>query len=156
MHSTDAIERLVEAGAIRLIVGARALDEPEWLANLADLFPGSVVVATDIRDRRATSRSRPRRLPLDIMDLAEELAELPLGGLLVGSAQSEASRSSLELALIEDIAEACEFPVIIAGGVADMNDLRALEHRGVSAVILGHALYSGAVDARSVALEFGE
>lgn len=156
LHSTDLVERLMDAGASRLIVGARALDEPEWLANLAELFPGSVVVATDVRDRRVTPRSRPRRLPVDVMDLADELSTLPLGGLLVGSAQSDAPRSALDLALLEDLAEQCDYPLMAAGGVADLNDLRALENRGVSAVILGHALYSGAVDPRAVALEFGE
>jgi phosphoribosylformimino-5-aminoimidazole carboxamide ribotide isomerase len=56
--------------------------------------------------------------------------------------------------LLEDIAEACDFPVLTTGGVATMNDLRALEHRGVSGVVLGSVLYSGALDARAVAQEF--
>jgi phosphoribosylformimino-5-aminoimidazole carboxamide ribotide isomerase len=44
--------------------------------------------------------------------------------------------------------------VLTVGGVMTMNDLRALEHRGVSAVVLGGVLYSGALDARAVAQEF--
>jgi phosphoribosylformimino-5-aminoimidazole carboxamide ribotide isomerase len=80
---------------------------------------------------------------------------LPLGGLLVSPGAGDAGRG-FDLSLLEDIAEASEFPLIADGGISTMNDLRALEHRGVSAVLLGGALYSGELDARHVAMEFGE
>jgi asparagine synthetase B (glutamine-hydrolysing) len=57
--------------------------------------------------------------------------------------------------MLEGLAEISDFPIMAAGGATTMNDLRALEHRGVEAVVLGTALYSGALDARAVAGEFG-
>jgi phosphoribosylformimino-5-aminoimidazole carboxamide ribonucleotide (ProFAR) isomerase len=155
-ESTDDIDRLISAGACHVIVGPRALDEPEWLAGVASEYPGFLVVATDVRERRVVTRGWVRSLPLDIFDVVEDLCGLPLGGLLVSSPATDGSRSNSDLALLEDVALACDFSVIAAGGVSTMNDLRALEHRGVAAVLLGEALYTGQLDARGVASEYGE
>jgi phosphoribosylformimino-5-aminoimidazole carboxamide ribotide isomerase len=157
IQSTDQIERLVDAGATRVVVGSRAIEEPNWLASVSELFPGVLVVRTDVRERRVVTRGWVRNLPLDIFDVIEEWSGLPLGGVLVAAlgGGSNGQRTAIDLALLEDVAESCEFPVIAAGGVSTMSDLRALEHRGLAAVLLGGVLYSGELDARSVAQEYG-
>lgn len=156
VDSTEQIDRLIEIGAARVILGARALAEPDWLVRTAELFPGSVIVATDVHERRVSTRGWVRTLPLDVLDVVAELSGLPLGGLLVISTPADRSRGNVDLALLEDIADASDFPVFAAGGIATMNDLRALEHRGVSAVLLGAELHSGALEPRAVAQEFAE
>lgn len=156
IRSVEQVEQLFHAGASRVVVGTRALEEPEWLASLAALYPGVVVVATDVRERRVVTRGWVRTLPVDIMDVVEQLNPLPLGGLLVTAVHMEGQMRGTDLALMEDVAEASRFPVIASGGVSSVADLRALEHRGVSAVVIGMALYTGALDARVVAQEFSE
>jgi len=153
-HTTDAVDRLFDAGAARVVLDVSAVEEPAWLATIADTYPGSVVVATDVRERRVVTRGWVRNLPVNIFDVVEELEGMPLGGLLISVVHGGGSATSADLSLLEDIAEACDFPVLTVGGVVTMNDLRALEHRGVSAVVLGSVLYSGALDARAVAQEF--
>jgi phosphoribosylformimino-5-aminoimidazole carboxamide ribotide isomerase len=155
-ESSDHIEQLIDAGALRVVLGPRALNEPEWLAGACELFPGLLVVRTDVRERRVVTRGWVRSLPHDILDVASELNGLSLGGLLISSMPAEPARSGADLSLIEDIVDACGFPVLVAGGVSSMNDLRALEHRGVSAVILGDPLYTGVIDAHNAAMEFDE
>jgi len=155
VQTTDQIDRLVSAGASKVVLGIRAIEEPEWLASVAHLFPGALVVSTDVRERRVATRGWVRTMSLDIFDLLDDLAGLPLGGLLVTTVGVEGQRSGADLSLLEDVAEACAAPVIAAGGVRTMNELRALEHRGVHAVLLGQALYSAELDPRSVAQEFG-
>lgn len=153
-QTTDAVDRLFDAGAARVVLDVAAIEEPTWLATMADAYPGSVVVATDVRERRVVTRGWVRNLPVNIFDVVEELEGMPLGGLLISVVHGSGSSTSADLSLLEDIAEACDFPVLTVGGVMTMNDLRALEHRGVSAVVLGGVLYSGALDARAVAQEF--
>ena len=156
VQSLEQIERLADAGACRVVVGPRALDEQDWLAHVADLFPGLLIVSTDVRERRVVTRGWVHGLPLDILDLVDDLAGIPLGGLLVASVHLDGQHTSADLALLEDVAEACEFPVISAGGVSTMDDLRALEHRGIAGAVLGTVLYSGTLDLRAVAQEFGD
>jgi len=155
VQSSEQIERLADAGASRVVLGGRVLDEIDWLADVADLFPGLLLVSTDVRQRRVVTRGWVHGLPVDVLDLVDDLAGLPLGGLIIASVQADGQHTSSNLALLEDVAEACEFPVMTSNGVSTMDDLRALEHRGLAGAVLGTALYSGSLDAQAVAHEFG-
>lgn len=156
VRSGDLVEELLEAGATNVIVGTRALEEMEWLAGLAASHPGEIIVACDVRERRVTTRGWVRTLPLDILDAVNELNSLPLAGLLVTAVHREGQMQGTDLPLMEDVAESSEFPVYASGGVASMQDLRALEHRGIAGVVIGMALYTGVLDPVSVAGEFRE
>jgi phosphoribosylformimino-5-aminoimidazole carboxamide ribotide isomerase len=156
VRSGEAVEELLEAGAAQVIVGTRAIEDAEWIAGLASRHPGEIIVACDVRERRVTTRGWSRTMPVDILDVVEELNGLPLGGLLVTAVHREGQMQGTDLPLMEDVAEASNFPVFASGGVATMQDLRALEHRGMAGVVIGMALYTGALDPVVVAGEFGE
>ncbi len=156
IRSSEHAAELLDAGASRVIVGTRALEEEEWIADLSSRHPGEIVVACDVRERRVTTRGWVRTLPVDILDAVETLNAYPLGGLLVTAVHREGRLEGADLPLMEDVAEASRFPVMAAGGVASMQDLRALEHRGVAGVVIGMALYTGALDPVLVAGEFGQ
>jgi phosphoribosylformimino-5-aminoimidazole carboxamide ribotide isomerase len=156
VRSGDLVEELLDAGATNVIVGTRALEEIEWLAGIAASHPGEIIVACDVRERRVTTRGWVRTLPVDILDAVDELNSLPLAGLLVTAVHREGQMQGTDLPLMEDVAEASNFPVYASGGVASMQDLRALEHRGIAGVVIGMALYTGALDPVVVAGEFHE
>jgi phosphoribosylformimino-5-aminoimidazole carboxamide ribotide isomerase len=152
----DQIDDLLSDGASRVVLGTRALEEPEWLAEVAEDFPGQVIVAADVRDRRLVTRGWARTLPADVLDFVEELHGLPLGGLLVTAVHREGQMQGVDLPLMEDVAEASHVPVLASGGVASVRDLRALAHREIAGVVIGMALYTGALDPWEVAGEFAE
>ena len=156
VRSGELVEELLEAGASRVIVGTRAIEEPEWIAELAARHPGEIIVACDVRERHVTTRGWAHTLPLDILEVLEELNPLPLGGLLVTAVHREGQMQGTDLPLMEDVAESSNFPVFASGGITTMQDLRALEHRGLAGVIIGMALYTGVLDPVAVAGEFGE
>ena len=155
VRSTSEIEQLLRAGADHVIVGSRGIEEPEWLADVADLYPGAIAVATDVRDRRVVRRGWVRTLPVDILDIVDELNALPLRELLVAVRTRDGGPGIAELSLLEDVAEQSRCPVSVVGAVTGVHDLRALEHRGIaSAIIEAERLLSGAIDGRRVAQEF--
>ncbi|MDB4900370.1 MAG: 1-(5-phosphoribosyl)-5-(5-phosphoribosylamino)methylideneamino imidazole-4-carboxamide isomerase [Gemmatimonadetes bacterium] len=156
VRSGELVEELLEAGAMRVIVGTRAIEEPDWLVGLAAQHPGEIIVACDVRERRVTTRGWAHTLPVDILDVVNELNGLPLGGLLVTAVHREGQMQGTDLPLMEDVAESSNFPVFASGGVTTMQDLRALEHRGLAGVVIGMALYTGALDPIVVAGEFSE
>ena len=150
------IQRCLDDGAQRVVIGTRALEDPDWLVEMTDLFPGSIVVAADVRDRKVLSHGWTRTHPKLVLDLIEDLNGLPLAGVLVTAVHREEAMRGTDLPLMEDVAEAAEFPVFASGGLGSLGDLRALEDRGVSAAIIGIALYNGSMDPWAIAEEFSE
>jgi phosphoribosylformimino-5-aminoimidazole carboxamide ribotide isomerase len=154
IRSGDAVERLLHEGATWVVLGTRALEEPEWLAGTASSFPGHLIVAADVRERQVVTRGWSRTLSRTVLDVIEQLNDIPLGGVLVTAVHREGQLAGTDLFLMEDVAEQSAHPVIAAGGIAGINDLRELAERGIAAAVIGMALYTGALDARSVAEEF--
>lgn len=156
VRDRESIQHLLNEGAQRVIIGGRALEDPDWLAEMSGLFPGSIVVAADVRDRKVLAQGWARARPMLLLDLIDELNRLPLAGIIAFSSQSEDVTGGAHLSLLEDAVEAADVPVMTSGPFTTMNDLRAVADRGVSAAIIGMALYTGELEPRLVAEEFSE
>ena len=156
IRTREMIQRSLDDGAQRVIIGTRALEDLDWLAEVSSLFPGSVIVAADVRDRKILSHGWTRTQPRLVLDLVQELNGLPLAGVLVTAVHREEAMRGTDLPLMEDVAEAADFPVFASGGLGSLTHLRALADRGVAAAVVGMALYSGAMDPWVVAEEFSE
>ena len=156
LRDDDSVNAMLDAGAVRAIVGTRALEDPAWLARLAVRHPDRIVVAADLRDGvvvthgwTADTRIRPDRLLAD-------LASLPLAAILVTDVGREGRVQGVDRALFANLVAATTHPLHAAGGIRDVADLHALRSAGVRGAILGMALYTGAIDARAAATEFSE
>lgn len=156
VRSEDAIERLLRDGAEYVIVGTRAIEEPDWLHGIATQYPGEIIVAADVRERRVVTHGWEKLQHRDILDVIADLNDSPLGGVLVTAVHKEGQMRGTDLFLMEDVAEECAFPVLASGGITTMNDLRALAERGIAGAVIGMALYTGALDPRAVSGEFCE
>ncbi|MFL5467006.1 MAG: HisA/HisF-related TIM barrel protein [Gemmatimonadaceae bacterium] len=156
VRTRDDIERCLNDGAQRVVIGTRALEDPDWLLGMSTEFPGSIIVAADVRDRKVLSHGWTRLHSRLVLDVIEDLNGLPLAGVLVTAVHREAAMAGTDLPLMEDVADASDFPVFASGGLGSINDLRALADRGVAAAVIGMALYTGAIDPWAAAEEFAE
>jgi len=148
------IAGLLASGAVRVVVGTRAHEEPAWLALVSQTFPGRIMVAVDSRDGRVATHGWTRTQGRDVVRTITGLAALPLAGVIVTSIEREGRMQGPDLELSERAAASVPFPVYASGGIATTEDLRALQARGIAAAVLGMALYTGALDARATAEEF--
>jgi phosphoribosylformimino-5-aminoimidazole carboxamide ribotide isomerase len=156
VRSVDDIARLLDGGADRVVVGTRAVTDRRWLVEITAGFPGRIVVAADVRDRRVVVDGWSRSLPLEPVDYVTGLRGLGLGGLLVTAVHREGRERGTDLPLMRAVVEAADVPVQAAGGIASMHELRALARDGCAAAVLGMALYTGSLEPREVAEEFGQ
>ena len=155
VREADRIERLLDDGATWVVVGTRAVEDAWWREAMAARFPGRLIVAADVRERLVVTKGWAETSSLLVTDFVEELAALPLAGVLVTAVHKEGRMEGPDLALMEEVAEASAWPVQASGGIASLEDLRALEHRGIAGAVLGMALYTDAFDVRRLTEEFG-
>ena len=154
VRSDVAIRRLLAGGAESVVLGTRAIEEPDWLAGMAARFPDQLVVAADVRGRRIVTNGWQKVHDRDVLDVVETLNDLPLAAVLVTAVHREGQMGGTDLLLMKEVAARSSFPVYASGGIATMNDLRSLADRGIAGAVIGMALYTGALDARAVAAEF--
>ena len=155
VREESQIDRLLDDGASWVVVGTRAIEDEDWRAEMAHRFPGRLIVAADVRERLVVTRGWAETSRLNVIDFVEGVGALPLAGVLVTAVHMEGQMQGTDLPLMEDVADASAWPVFASGGVSSLEDMRALEHRGLAGAVLGMALYTGALDARRLAEEFG-
>lgn len=155
VRQESQIERLLDDGASWVVIGTRAIEDEDWRNEMANRFPGRLIIAADVRERLVVTRGWAETSRVNVIDFVEELASLPLAGVLVTAVHLEGKMEGTDLPLMEDVAEASAWPVFASGGVSTLEDMRALEHRGLAGAVLGMALYTGVLDARRLAEEFG-
>jgi phosphoribosylformimino-5-aminoimidazole carboxamide ribotide isomerase len=155
VRDESRIERLLDDGAEYVVVGTRAVEDEDWRRDMANQFPGRLIIAADVRERYVVTKGWAETSRLNVVDFVEELSTLPLAGVLVTAVHLEGKMEGTDLPLMEDVAEASAWPVFASGGVTSLEDMRALEHRGLAGAVLGMALYTGAIDPRRLAEEFG-
>jgi phosphoribosylformimino-5-aminoimidazole carboxamide ribotide isomerase len=155
VRSEQRIAELLDAGAERVVTGTRALEDHPWLADVCAAAPGRVIVAMDVRQGQPVVRGWSQPVPRELRDLLDDLTGLPLAGILVTSVDVEGQLRGPDVSLISDVLDATALPVIAAGGITTVEDLRTLDALGVAAAVIGMALYTGDMDAARCAEEFG-
>jgi phosphoribosylformimino-5-aminoimidazole carboxamide ribotide isomerase len=148
------VQALLSAGASRVVVGTRALEDSAWLERTALAYPGRLVVAADVRGRSIVTRGWEKTLPVDVGAVVDRLNGLPLGAVMITAVHREGQMAGTDLPLMAEIAGRSKHPLQASGGITTLEDLRALANARVSAAILGMALYTGTLDGRAAATEF--
>lgn len=154
-ESSDDIEVALSIGARFALLGSRAIDEPEWLAGAAGLFPEQLLVQIPARERRVRSRGAFRSASIDLREIGHELSDIRLGGLVVDFPQ-DALIESVDQGVLEDLAESLPFPVHVAGSEMMLTTLRDLEFRGVAGTIIDAERLSSTLDEQSIARSFAD
>jgi len=156
IRTTEAAAALMAAGADRVIVGTRAVDDPDWLAEVSGAHPGRVVLAADIRDGKVLRRGWTEEAEVELAALLAATAALPLAGVLCTDVAKEGHLAGIAVEVARAVVEASPHPVWMSGGITSLEDLWSLARVGAAGAVLGMSLYAGAVDAELVAREFGE
>lgn len=149
-----AVADLLAAGAQRVVVGTRAIQDDEWRASTARRFPKKLVVAADVRDGFVTTHGWTRQTQVDVYSFVRELAGEPIAAILITDVSREGRMVGVDVAMFEALVDVSANPVIASGGIRDMGDLRALAQAGVAGAVLGMSLYTGAIDPMAAAAEF--
>lgn len=145
-RTLDSIDAALTAGADRVMVGTAALS-PDFLTTAAARFGKHLVVAVDARDGYVAVEGWTRSADISAAELASRCAEAGVLRLLVTGTRRDGSLDGPDLELLDDVLP-CGLPVLAAGGIASLDDLRALRDLGCEGAVVGSALWRGAFTLR--------
>jgi phosphoribosylformimino-5-aminoimidazole carboxamide ribotide isomerase len=128
-------------------MGTAALENADLVREAARAFPGRIVVAVDARDGFVATRGWATRSTVSVAELAQRFEDAGVAALLFTDVGRDGMLKGVNIDATLNLAAATTLPVIASGGVAGLDDIRALVGQpGIEGVITGRALYDGRLD----------
>ncbi|MFD1610787.1 1-(5-phosphoribosyl)-5-[(5-phosphoribosylamino)methylideneamino]imidazole-4-carboxamide isomerase [Sphingomonas tabacisoli] len=147
IRSRASIEHWFRVGIDRAVIGTAALTDPELVKGAARDFPGRIVVAVDARDGMIATQGWADVSDVPVLDLARRFEDAGVAALLFTDVGRDGLLKGVNVEATAALADEQLLPVIASGGVAGIEDIRALkDHANIEGVITGRAIYDGRLD----------
>ncbi|ETD86846.1 1-(5-phosphoribosyl)-5-[(5-phosphoribosylamino)methylideneamino]imidazole-4-carboxamide isomerase [Rhodobacter capsulatus] len=141
------IERWLQKGLARVILGTVAVENPDLVREAAKAFPGQVAVGIDARNGKVATKGWATETDVLVTDLAQSFEDAGVAAIIYTDILRDGAMTGPNIEATEALARAVSIPVIASGGVSSLPDLIALRDTGVIAgAISGRAIYDGALD----------
>ena len=148
IRSIDRIERYVELGVARVIIGTLAVEQPTLAADICHRFPQRIAVSLDARDGKVALKGWQESAALDYLSVARQIDAWQPAVMVFTAIQRDGTLEGPDLPRLKEVLAAVSLPVIVAGGVGQLDHLQSLlplAVAGLSGVIIGKALYDGSI-----------
>jgi phosphoribosylformimino-5-aminoimidazole carboxamide ribotide isomerase len=149
IRNLETIDRWLDAGVRRVILGTVALNDPELVIEACRLHPGRIVVGIDARDGNVAVEGWATTSNVKTLDLALRFEDAGVAAIVYTDINRDGVMTGVNIEATVDLAFALTTPIIASGGVSSINDLlelKAHEDSGIEGLISGRALYDGRID----------
>lgn len=149
IRDEEAIETYLDIGVGFVIIGTTAVNEPHFVADAAVSFPGHIIVALDARDGKVAIDGWSKLSNHDVVDMAQHFERDGVSAIIYTDISRDGMLSGVNVDATVKLVRAVRIPIIASGGIAGMDDIRALcevAGEGVVGAVLGRALYEGRLD----------
>ena len=155
VRDTATVEAWLEKGVTRVIIGTAAVRDPPFVKQAARDFPGRVAVGLDARDGNVAVKGWAETSELSVLEIARRFEDVGVAAIIYTDIARDGMLQGLNVDATIALAESISVPVIASGGLASIEDIKALlepRAKKLAGAIAGRALYDGRLDAE-VALE---
>jgi phosphoribosylformimino-5-aminoimidazole carboxamide ribotide isomerase len=145
-----AIAGWLEKGINRVIIGTAAVRDPALVKEAAKKFPGRVAVGLDARDGKVAVQGWAETSELSALEIARRFEDAGVAAIIYTDVTRDGMLKGLNLDATIALAEAISIPVVASGGLASIDDIKALlepRAKKLAGAIAGRALYDGRLDA---------
>jgi phosphoribosylformimino-5-aminoimidazole carboxamide ribotide isomerase len=149
IRTLETIEHYINAGVSYVIIGTKAVKEPEFVAEACAAFPGKVIVGLDARDGLVATDGWAEVSEVRATDLARRFESDGVAAIVYTDIARDGMMQGVNVEATVAMAQASSIPVIASGGITDIQDIRALmnvAHTGICGAITGRAIYEGTLD----------
>lgn len=149
IRSAETIEHYLKAGVEYVIIGTKAVKEPDFVTDMCREFPGHIIVGLDAKDGWVATDGWAEVSDVKAADLARRFEADGVSAIVYTDIARDGMMQGVNVDATVAMAEASSIPVIASGGITNMDDIRALRARasyGICGAITGRAIYEGSLD----------
>ena len=148
IRSLEMIERYLNAGVARVILGTKAVTDEDFLRDAVGRWGDRIAVGVDAKDGRVAVKGWVEVLDVDMFDFLWKLRSIGVKTAIVTDISKDGAMKGTNLPLYERLSRLDGIDITASGGVSTLEDIRALRDMGLYGAILGKAMYNGAIDLR--------
>lgn len=146
IRSIKAIERLMDIGVDRIILGTKALEDRDIVIEALRLYGEKVIIGIDAKDGYVAIEGWTKTSQTKALDFAKEMEALGVRTIIYTDIAKDGMLQGPNFKSTKELNDNVDIDIIASGGVASMNDLEILAQIGVAGAIVGKALYEGRID----------
>lgn len=156
IRSEESVRSTLEiTGADRVIIGTKALREPDWFAGICSKFPGKLALGLDAKNSMVATDGWLEVSQVSVRELAQRFVGVPIAAVIYTNIANDGMMQGIDDQTLADFRMLADLglPVIASGGVTTMKDIEALKkihdaQPGLIGVITGRAIYEGTIQVR--------
>ena len=148
IRTIEMMELILCKGITRVIVGTSAVQDPKLIKKAIQAFGNNIAIAIDAKDGMVAIEGWEKTSVFTAVEFAKEMQEIGAKTIIYTDISRDGMLSGPNLKAMGEMIKAVNIEVIASGGVKCIDDIQNLRDIGASGVIIGKALYTGAVDLR--------
>lgn len=153
IRSLDTIQKYLDAGVERVILGTKAVTDPAFLEESLDKFGSHIAVGVDIKDGKIAIKGWLETAQDSVEDFFTKLCKLGVSTVICTDVSKDGMLAGTNVDLYRQLSQKFSLDLIASGGVSSQEDLTRLKELGLYGAILGKALYTGALDLKTALKE---
>jgi phosphoribosylformimino-5-aminoimidazole carboxamide ribotide isomerase len=149
IRSAETIEEYLNAGVSYVILGTKAVKEPEFVTDMCKRFPGHIIVGLDAKNGLVATDGWAEVSEIKAVDLAKRFEQDGVSSIVYTDIARDGMMQGVNIDATVALAQSSSIPVIASGGVTNMDDIRKLAEvadKGICGAITGRAIYEGTLD----------
>ncbi|MBE6005029.1 MAG: 1-(5-phosphoribosyl)-5-[(5-phosphoribosylamino)methylideneamino]imidazole-4-carboxamide isomerase [Lachnospiraceae bacterium] len=145
IRSFETIEKYLNAGVQRVILGTKAVKDPGFLKEAVSKWEDKIAVGVDAKNGKVAVNGWMDVLDIDMFDFLQDIKEMGVKTAIVTDISKDGAMKGTNLPLYERLSKLSGIDITASGGVSTLDDLKALKDMDIYGAILGKAMYNGAI-----------
>ena len=149
IRDAETVQAYLDAGVSYCIIGTKAVEDPEFVKELCQQFPGHIIVGIDAKNGMVATDGWAEVSSVSAIDLARQFEKAGVVAIVYTDISRDGMMQGVNVDATVELAKSIDIPVIASGGVTNMDDIKALcevEDAGIMGTILGRSIYEGTID----------
>jgi len=146
IRTPETIEKYLDAGVKRVILGTAAVSQPGFLQEMVSRFSEAIAVSVDIRDGLVAIKGWTELADQNAIEFCEAVSEIGVRTLICTDISKDGMMSGTNMELYRTLRSKLSVNLIASGGVSSIDEIKNLSELGMDGAILGKALYTGDIN----------